>query len=77
LAHLEDMVQSAVGLDKEDNAINGLLDSFDNLSINESSLDANVGLDIDLGDIGLRHRSADHLQPTKHNENKYAHKEDL
>ena len=77
MAHLEDMVQSAVGLDKENDAINGLPEPFDSLSINESSLDANVGLDIDLGDIGLRHRSADHLQSTKHNENKYAHKEDL
>jgi hypothetical protein len=73
LAHLEDMVQSAIGLDKDDGSINGLPD----LSINGSSLDANVGLDIELGDIGLRHRSADHLQQTKHNENSYTHKEDL
>jgi len=71
LDHIEDIVQSALGLDND----NGLTDeplSFDTSEAEAStdgaevsSLDTNAGLDIELGDLGLRHRAADNASDTK------------
>jgi len=71
LDHFEDIVQSALGLDDDDCLTDGPL-SFDT-SVSEpstdgaevSSLDTNAGFDIELGDLGLRHRAADNTSDTK------------
>jgi hypothetical protein len=70
--NLKDNVQSALGLDGDCDDTDGLKLPFDNPSGDPStsetvgsSLNSNFGLDIELGDIGLRHRSADGMSDTK------------
>jgi hypothetical protein len=66
VASLEDTILSALSLEEDNNNSDMPQLSFDAPSVDSSrnlaevsSLDTDVGLDIDLGDMGLRHRSAD------------------
>lgn len=69
--HFEGVVQSALGIGDDVDITDEPL-SFDSSeaesSINGaevSSLDTDVGMDIELGDLGLRHRSADNTLDAK------------
>jgi hypothetical protein len=55
LTHMEDIVQTALGVG-EDVEIDG--ESTISVAIDQP-LEADIGLDIELGDMGLRHRSGD------------------
>jgi hypothetical protein len=61
LTHMEDIVQATLGVD-EDVDIDG--ESTISVAIDQP-LEADVGLDIELGDMGLRHRPADTSSATK------------
>jgi hypothetical protein len=58
---MEDLVQTALGVD-EDIDIDG--ESTISVAIDQP-LEADIGLDIELGDMGLRHRSGDTSSATK------------
>lgn len=73
LASVEDIVQSAIGLD-DDNSLDIDIPevSFDGASENAprqspevGSIRGDVGLEVELGDVGLRHRSADGTSESK------------
>ncbi|KAE9376340.1 hypothetical protein N431DRAFT_462181 [Stipitochalara longipes BDJ] len=66
IANVEDIIQSALGIDDYDNIDIDTQLSFNRPSETSSrkaaeagSIGGDVGLDIELGDVGLRHRSAD------------------
>ena len=61
MTHMEDIVQTALGVDEEVD-----IDGESTISVAiDQPLEADVGLDIELGDMGLRHRSADTSSATK------------
>jgi hypothetical protein len=61
LTHMEEIVQTALGVDE-----NVDIDGESTVSVAiDQPLEADVGLDIELGDMGLRHRSADTSSATK------------
>lgn len=61
-ANLEDIVQSALGLDVDDTLDGSSLNFGDTSSISSVAVDAGSSLD---ADIGLRHRSADGASDTQ------------
>jgi hypothetical protein len=64
-AHVEEIVQSAFGLDDGEDSSNVSPPSFDyvasglSIAAAVSSMNPSVGIDIEFGDVGIRHRSAD------------------
>ena len=70
-AHIEDIIQSALGIDDDELNINVLRTSFDrpgpasSIPVTAGSSLDKGGLDIELGDVGLRHRSADSMVQNK------------
>ena len=65
VASIGDVIQSAVGLDGADRPFVSFEGPSGDESSTGSSLDTDVGLDIELGDLGLRHRSADNTLNSK------------
>jgi hypothetical protein len=67
-AHIEDIIQSALGIDDDKTDIDVLRTSTASpitLAAGSSLDDVGLPVDIELGDMGLRHRSADSMAENK------------
>jgi hypothetical protein len=83
-AQIEDIIQSALGIDDEDNVLDIEVSLSSNSSRPESSVAEgagssldNFGLDVEPGDMGLRHRSADGMVGDKKTSRCDSSKEEL